>query len=85
MRILNTGLMKLHLWAEAEGHDDMDMFITVQKLDAEGNFLSTWVFGERHPGAWGKMRASRRHQDPVLASDIQPVQSLDRDEKLSPG
>ena len=80
-----TGLMKLHLWAEAEGHDDMDMFITVQKLDAEGNFLPTWVFGERHPGAWGKMRASRRHQDPVLASDIQPVQSLDRDEKLSPG
>lgn len=80
-----SGFLKLHLWAEALGHDDMDLFVTVQKLDKKGNFLPTWVFGERHPGAWGKMRASRRHQDPALASEIQPVQSLDRVEKLSPG
>lgn len=80
-----TGLMKLRLWVEAEGHDDMDLFITVQKLDENGNFLPTWVFGERHPGAWGKMRVSRRNQDPELASDIQPVQSLTKTEKLSPG
>ena len=46
-----TGLMKLRLWVEAEGHDDMDLFITVQKLDENGNFLPTWVFGERHPGS----------------------------------
>ena len=80
-----TGLMKLRLWVEAEGHDDMDMFITVQKLDEKGNFLPTWVFGERHPGAWGKMRVSRRHQDPDLATDIQPVQSMTKTEKLAPG
>ena len=80
-----TGFLKLHLWAEAQGHDDMDLFVTVQKLDAQGRFLPTWVFGERHPGAWGKIRASRRRLDPALSSDIQPVQSLDVDEKLSPG
>ncbi len=80
-----TGLAKLHLFAEAEGHDEMDLFVTVQKLDKDGNFMPTWVFGERHPGAGGKMRASRRHQDSELATDIQPVQSLTKNEKLSPG
>lgn len=80
-----SGFMKLHLWVEAEGHDDMDLFITVQKLDENGEFIPTWVFGERHPGAWGKIRVSRRDQDPQLASDIQPVQSLTKTEKLEPG
>ena len=80
-----SGFMKLHLWVEAEGHDDMDLFITVQKLDETGEFIPTWVFGERHPGAWGKIRVSRRDQDPQLASDIQPVQSLTKTEKLEPG
>lgn len=80
-----SGMMKLRLWAEAQGNDEMDLFITVQKLSANGEFLPTWVFGERHPGAWGKIRASRRHLDENLSSDIQPVLAMDRTEKLSPG
>lgn len=80
-----SGLIKLRIWMEVAGHDDMDLFITMQKLDEEGNFLPTWVFGERHPGAWGKMRASRRALDPELTTDIQPVQSHLKDEKLQPG
>ena len=80
-----SGLLKLRLWAEAVDHDDMDLFITMQKLDDKGNFLPTWVFGERHPGAWGKIRASRRALDPELTTDIQPVLSHLKDEKLSSG
>ena len=80
-----TGYMKLRLWVEAEGNDDMDLFVAIQKLDEEGTWLPVKVLGEPHPGAWGKMRASRRELDPDLSTDFQPVQAHKRDQKLSPG
>jgi predicted acyl esterase len=80
-----TGLLKLHMWVEAKGHDDMDLFVTVKKLDAAGKFLPHNVLGEPHPGAWGKLRVSRRALDPVLADEHQPVLAHTKDEKLSPG
>ena len=80
-----TGYMWLRLWVEARGNDDMDMFIAIRKLDEEGKWLPTNVLGEPHPGAWGKMRASRRALDPKLTSKFQPVQAHKKEEKLSPG
>jgi len=79
-----TGYMKLRLWVEADGHDDMDMFINIQKLDLNGNFLATDVLGEHHPGAWGKMRASRRKLDEKLSTSYNPVQAHTVEEKLKP-
>ncbi len=80
-----TGYMKLRLWVEAEGNDDMDMFIAVQKLDEEGNWLPVNVLGEPHPGAWGKMRVSHRELDPKLSTSFQPVQAHLKEERLKPG
>ncbi len=80
-----TGFMKLHMWVKADGHDDMDLFINIQKLDEAGNFLPTNVLGEPHPGAWGKMRVSHRELDPKLSTDFQPVQAHRREQKLKPG
>jgi predicted acyl esterase len=80
-----TGFMKLRLWVEADGHDDMDLFISVRKLDAEGNWLPVHVLGEPHPGAWGKMRVSRRELDEKLSKHFQPIQAHQRDQKLKPG
>ncbi|MBN1103093.1 MAG: CocE/NonD family hydrolase [Deltaproteobacteria bacterium] len=80
-----TGFMKLRLWVEAVGNDDMDLFIAIRKLDAEGNWLPVNVLGEPHPGAWGKMRVSRRELDEKLSTDFQPVQAHQRDQKLNPG
>jgi uncharacterized protein len=80
-----TGYLKLHMWVECEGHNDMDIFVNVQKLDEQGNWLPTSVLGEPHPGAWGKIRVSRRALDPKLSKDFQPVQVHTKDEKLSPG
>lgn len=80
-----TGYMKLRLWVEAEGHDDMDLFINVQKLSTTGEWLPITIFGEPHPGAWGKMRVSRRKLDEKLSTDYNPVQAHTCDEKLSPG
>ena len=80
-----TGYMKLHMWVEADGHDDMDMFINIQKLDTNGEWLPVDVLGEPHPGTWGKMRVSHRALDERLSTDYQPIQSHLKEEKLSPG
>jgi predicted acyl esterase len=80
-----TGFLKAHLWVEADGHDEMDLFLTLQKLDENGEFLPTLVLGEPHPGAWGRLRVSHRALDPDLSTDYQPVHSHLAEEKLKPG
>ena len=35
-----VGYLKLQLWVEAEGNDDMDLFVWLQKLDRRGGLLS---------------------------------------------
>jgi predicted acyl esterase len=80
-----TGFMKLCVWVEAEAHDEMDLFLTVQKLDANKNLLPTSVIDQPHPGAWSKMRVSRHKLDEELSTDYRPVQSYDEEQKLSKG
>lgn len=82
-----TGYMKLRLWVEAKGHDDMDLFVTIKKISADGVELPVTVFGDSapHPGAWGKMRVSHRELDPELSTDFQPIQAHERELKLNPG
>lgn len=80
-----TGYMKLHAWIEADGHDDMDLFITIKKLDEAGNWIPTNTLGEAHPGPWGKMRASHRKLDVKLSTDWNPVQEHLTEEKLKAG
>lgn len=80
-----TGYMKLHLWVEAQGHDDMDMFVNIQKLNTKGEFVPVMVLGEPHPGTWGKMRVSHRALDEKKSKHYQPIQSHLKEEKLSPG
>lgn len=80
-----TGYMKLRLWVEADGHDEMDLFVNIQKADEKGNWIPTNILGEPHPGPWGKMRVSTRELDEKLSTDFEPVQSGLAKEKLSPG
>lgn len=80
-----TGYMSLRLWVEADGHDEMDIMVNVQKLDEDGNWLPTSILGEPHPGPWGKMRVSRRALDEKLTTKFEPVQSQLKEEKLAKG
>lgn len=80
-----TGYMKLRLYVAAESYDDMDLFINIQKLSTTGELLPVTIFDEPHPGAWGKMRVSRRKLDEKLSTDFNPVQAHTCDEKLVPG
>ena len=80
-----TGYMKVHMFVEADGHDDMDLFINVQKADADGNWIPWFTLDEPHPGAWGKCRVSRRELDEKLSTDFNPVLKHERELKLSKG
>ena len=96
-----VGYPKTHLWVEAQGSDDVDLFVLVQKLDAYGTPLQAFtVLNQsamvhdltdhgatilRYKGADGRLRASARHLDETLTTDDVPAHSFDRIEKLSPG
>lgn len=79
-----TGHSSLKLWVEADGNDDMDLFITMFKQDSEGNFVPTSVVGQPHPGAWGKLRVSHRALDESESKPYFPVHSHLVEEKLEP-
>lgn len=96
-----VGYPKAHLWVEARGSDDMDLFVLIQKLDAHGTPLQQFtVLNEgaivhdvtergasilRYKGSDGRLRISMRHLDETLSSDDVPAHSFDRVEKLSDG
>ena len=95
------GYPKAHLFVEADGSDEMDLFLIVQKLDKNYNVLRQFTIPSTSPrthdllenfggvakysGAYGRLRVSHRHLDEVESTDIIPVQSFDREEKLSKG
>jgi predicted acyl esterase len=96
-----VGYPKAHLWVEARGADDMDLFVLIQKLDAYGTPLQAFTaFNQsamahditehgatilRYKGSDGRLRVSARHLDEKLTTDDVPAHSFDRVEKLSPG
>ncbi|WP_329612332.1 CocE/NonD family hydrolase [Streptomyces brevispora] len=96
-----VGYPKANLWVEADGADDMDLFVFLQKLDTHGRHLEVLNVHTRSPlihlatrkgasvlkykAAPGRLRVSMRHLDPDLSTEDVPVHSFDRIEKLTPG
>ncbi|HWL46907.1 MAG TPA: CocE/NonD family hydrolase [Sphingomonadaceae bacterium] len=82
-----AGTMALRLWVEAEGSDDMDLFVALQKLDANGAEVgfTFYAFFDNGPVALGWLRASHRALDPVRSTPDRPFHPHDREERLAPG
>ena len=96
-----VGYPKARLWLEAEGSDDMDVFVFLQKLNAAGEPLEQFNVPNHGPqidamtrngasilkykGSNGRLRVSMRHLDEAKSTDSIPVHSFDRVEKLAPG
>ena len=81
-----TGYMKLRLWVEAEGSDDMELAIGVEKLDASGRELPR-LQGEGRVApvvATGLLRVSQRALDPMLSTESEPYLLNDREQRLAP-
>jgi predicted acyl esterase len=80
-----TGYMKLRLWVEADGNDEMDLFVAVQKFDKNGKWLPVNVLGAPHPGCPGKLRVSLREIDKEKSTEFQPIYPYNNPQKLKPG
>ena len=82
-----TGHMKLRLWVEAQGSDDMALFVAVQKLDENGEFVPFLYLNIRENGsaAFGWLRVSHREQDESRSTDYQPYHTHTSEQLLSPG
>lgn len=82
-----VGYLKLKLWVEAEGADDIDLVVIFEKLDKDGNAtMHPLGTGEIKPfQAIGLQRASRRKLDPAASTEQQPVLAMDAEERLSEG
>jgi hypothetical protein len=96
-----VGYPKAGLWVEADGSDDMDLFVLLQKLDAQGNVLEQFNVPNhsevmdnltrsgsailKYKGSNGRLRASLRHLDESYATDAVPAHTFDRVEKIAPG
>ena len=95
------GYPKVHLWVEADGSDDMDLFVLLQKLDADNRELEQFNVPNHGPqmealtrqgaailkykGSNGRLRVSLRHLDEANSTDSVPAHSFDRVEKLAHG
>ena len=82
-----TGHASLTLWVEAEGSDDLDLFVALQKIDAAGEPVgfTFYAFYENGPIALGWLRASHRALDPVRSRPERPVHPHLFEERLAPG
>ena len=69
-----TGNIKLRLWVQAEGAQDMDLFVVLQKLDQNGERVPFAHFNAFEDGdvAYGWLRVSHREQDPLRSTPDQP-------------
>jgi predicted acyl esterase len=82
-----TGHTSLRLWVEADGSDDLDLFVALEKIDRAGNLVPFAFFGNHDDGpvALGWLRASHRELDPQRSTPWQPWHTHTREVKLTPG
>ena len=79
-----TGYMKLHMYVEADGADDMELQVQVEKLDAQGRPIPDKV--TRMPiAAEGYLRVSQRALDEEKSTEAEPVLKHAREELLKKG
>lgn len=79
-----TGHMKLRLWVQADGSDDMDLFVAIEKIDRTGDLVPFQYFGNHEDGpvALGWLRVSHRELDAVKSTLYQPFHKHERELKL---
>lgn len=82
-----VGNAALTLWVEAQGSDDMDLFVSLEKIDTSGKRVEFPFFTTREDGsvALGWLRASHRELDEELSTPEQPRHLHQREQRLSAG
>ena len=80
-----TGHAKLRLWVSANGSDDMDLFVALQKADAAGEVVNFPYYSLYDDGqvALGFLRVSHRELDEQRSTPQQPVLLHQREQRLA--
>lgn len=68
-----TGYMKLHVWMETQEARDMDVYVRISKLNAQGQSVFHDSVMWSYSGPNGLLRASHRELDPVRSTENEPV------------
>lgn len=82
-----VGNAALTLWVEAQGSDDMDLFVSLEKIDTSGQRVEFPYFSTREDGsvALGWLRVSHRELDKELSTPEQPRHLHLREQRLAEG
>ncbi len=80
-----TGYMKLRLWVSALDHDDMDLFVKVEKRRPCGLPYQFSIGPGMDVSAKGYIRASFRALDEKLSTEENPRQSFTTEQKMNSG
>src|SRR5262249_11321733 len=82
-----AGHAALRLWVESPGAENMDLFVSLDKLDVTGKRIGFPFFAylDDGPLAQGWLRVSRRELDPERSTPAQPVAAHRRDVSLPTG
>ena len=79
-----TGYMKLHMFVEADGADDIDLSLTVMKIDSDGQPMKDTKSGQVIQAS-GQLRVSHRELDAELSTEYNPVLKSDHEDLLKEG
>ncbi len=81
------GHMKLRVWAATDRGDDLDLFVAVQKVGADGAVVpfAFWAHFDDGPVALGWLRVSHRELDAARSTEYQPVLAHRGELKIKPG
>ncbi|MBO5652495.1 MAG: CocE/NonD family hydrolase [Selenomonas sp.] len=79
-----TGYMNLHMYVEADGADDMELQVTVQKLDKDGKIIADPITGMPTVSE-GYLRVSQRALDTEKSTPAEPVLKHTQEELLQKG
>jgi len=80
-----TGYIKLHIWAAAKEHYDMDIYGKISKKNSNGKYLFNDAVTYQYGGPNTMLRASLRELDREKSSICEPVHTFTKPQLLNPG
>lgn len=80
-----TGYCKLKLWVEADGSDDMDLYVRMAKRGADGSYLFHDAVGGLFYGPYNQLRVSHRELDPEKSTELIPFHTHTSEQLLASG
>lgn len=82
-----AGYINVKLWMESEGYNEIDLFVRMEKLGADGEPVYHYFYEDKRPsgvysGPSSRQRTSLRKLDPEKSTANEPYHTFDETQKL---